>query len=57
MKKIITLIVCFSILFSCKNDKAENTNLEENTSKSYDQNDGLITLKGDFIYDENQNAA
>lgn len=58
MKRIFTLIICICLFVSCKNDKTDNTNLEEETtSKSYNQNDGLITIKGDFIYDESQNAA
>jgi hypothetical protein len=34
----------------------ENTS-ESEVSESYNQNDGMITLKGDFIYDESQGAA
>jgi hypothetical protein len=50
--------MCASLFVACKNDnKKESVNAEIETSSSYDQNDGLITLKGDFIYDENQNAA
>jgi phosphoserine aminotransferase len=57
MKKIaILLLTLFSIL-SCKNETKSEVNLEENRSKSYDQNDGLITMKGDFVYDSQQNAA
>lgn len=58
IKQIFTLLFCASFLVSCKNDpKKEVDNIEESASKTYEQNDGLITLKGDFIYDENQNAA
>ncbi|MFD1062726.1 hypothetical protein ACFQ1Q_05665 [Winogradskyella litorisediminis] len=57
MKKIITLILCFSFLLSCKNDKTETIEAENTVSKSYDQNDGYVTIKGDFIYDKSQNAA
>ena len=58
IKQIFTLLFCASLLVSCKNDpKKEADNIEESASKTYDQNDGLITLKGDFIYDKNQNAA
>jgi hypothetical protein len=46
------------LFVSCKNDNKEPLNNAENDmSTSYSQNDGLITLKGDFIYDETQNAA
>ncbi|TCK67963.1 hypothetical protein DFQ05_1747 [Winogradskyella wandonensis] len=58
MKKVFALIFCISLFVSCKNDTKTNSVEEEQAaSKSYDQNDGLITLKGDFIYDESQNAA
>jgi len=47
--------LCFS---NCKNEtKTEEVNLEENRAKSYDQNDGFVTLKGDFVYVEESNAA
>lgn len=56
MKKIIFLLV-FAVTFTaCKNEPKE-VNLEENRSKSYDQNDGFITVKGEFIYIEKDNAA
>ena len=55
IKQIFTLLFCASLLFSCKNDpKKEVGYIEESASKTYEQNDGLITLKGDFIYDENR---
>ncbi|MCA0131163.1 hypothetical protein [Winogradskyella alexanderae] len=57
MKKLIfifILAVCFS---NCKNEPKVNASLEENRAKSYDANDGYITIKGDFVYDANKNAA
>ena len=57
MKKpilILIVILCFS---SCKNESVQNSSLEENRAKSYDANDGYITMKGDFVYDVNKNAA
>ncbi|MBT8244331.1 MAG: hypothetical protein HKP48_05360 [Winogradskyella sp.] len=49
MKQLFSLLLCLVFFVSCKNDtKKETGSLEE--SKSYNQNDGLITLKGDFIY-------
>ena len=58
IKQIFILLFCASLFVSCKNDpKKEVGYIEESASKTYEQNDGLITLKGDFIYDENQNAA
>ncbi len=57
MKKIYYIVLFCLALSSCRNDaKTDEVSVGE-TSKSYDQNDGLITLKGDFIYDEAQNAA
>ncbi len=38
------------ILVACKSEKKEEVNLEENRAKSYDQNDGFITMKGEFVY-------
>ncbi|WP_179333825.1 hypothetical protein [Winogradskyella costae] len=42
--------MCLSLFISCKNEAKQEVNLEDNRSKSYDQNDGYITLKGDFVY-------
>lgn len=44
------VIVSFS---NCKNDTKKEPNLEENRAKSYDKNDGFITMKGDFVYYDN----
>jgi hypothetical protein len=57
MKKINLIIVLVLVVFACKNETKTEVNLEENRAKSYDQNDGLITIKGDFVYDKKQNAA
>ena len=40
----------FVSIISCKNDKNQDVNLEENRAKSYDQNDGLVTMRGEFVY-------
>ena len=57
MKKIcVIIILCISFL-GCKNDTASKVNLKENRAKSYDQNDGLITIRGEFLYDETIDAA
>lgn len=50
MKKINLIIILALAMFACKNETKSEVNLEENRAKSYDQNDGLITLKGDFVY-------
>ncbi len=57
MKKINLIIILALVLFACKNETKSEVNLEENRAKSYDQNDGFITLKGDFVYVEEDNAA
>jgi len=45
-------------LFACKNDTTEkDVNLEDNRAKSYDQSDGYITMKGEFLYDAKNEAA
>lgn len=46
----MAIAVCFS---SCKNEAKPEVNLEENRAKSYDQNDGLITMKGEYVYFDN----
>ena len=50
MKKINLIIILALVMFACKNETKQAVDLEENRSKSYDQNDGFITLKGDFVY-------
>ena len=50
MKKINLIIILALVMFACKDEAKQDVNLEENRAKSYDQNDGLITLKGDFVY-------
>jgi hypothetical protein len=39
--------LCF---VSCKNETKPEVNLEENRAKSYDKNDGFVTMKGEFVY-------
>ncbi|WP_299108702.1 hypothetical protein [uncultured Winogradskyella sp.] len=51
MKKINLIVIIALVMFSCKNEtKTNDVNLKENRAKSYDQNDGLITVRGDFVY-------
>lgn len=50
MKKINLIVILALIMFACKNESKQAVDLEENRAKSYDQNDGLVTLKGDFVY-------
>ncbi|MBC2844012.1 hypothetical protein [Winogradskyella flava] len=50
MKKTKLIIILCLALAACKNETKPEINLEENRAKSYDANDGFITMKGDFIY-------
>ena len=50
MKKINLSIILSVIILACKNETKTEVNLEENRAKSYDQNDGLITMRGEFVY-------
>ena len=43
-------MVIMLLIFSCKNEVKSEINLEENRSKSYDQNDGFVTMKGEYVY-------
>ena len=46
-----TIILSLSlVLFACKNETKTEVNLEENRAKSYNQSDGFITVKGEFVY-------
>ena len=49
MKKLLFFCLCLVSIVSCKND-SKSDNEMDSSSKSYDQNDGLITMRGDFIY-------
>ena len=51
MKKVLILLVCFSVLTNCKNDKkTEESITNENSERTEKQSDGLTHLKGQFIY-------
>jgi len=50
MKKINLIIILSLVVFACKNEAKTEVNLEENRAKSYDQNDGLVTMKGEYVY-------
>ena len=46
-----TIILSLSlVLFACKNETKTEVNLEENRAKSYNQSDGFITVRGEFVY-------
>jgi hypothetical protein len=54
--KLSVIVLIIASLYACKNESSKQAiDLEENRSKSFDQNDGLITIKGNFIY--HQDAA
>ncbi len=50
MKKINLIVILVLVLFACKNEVKTEVNLEENRAKSYDENDGFVTMKGEFVY-------
>ena len=50
MKKINLIIILVLVVFACKNETKSEVNLEENREKSYDANDGFVTMKGEFVY-------
>lgn len=52
MKKIKLIIILCLALSACKNETKPEVNLEDNRAKSYDANDGYITMKGEFMYYE-----
>lgn len=49
MKKLLILSLILISFISCKNDSKSENDIDS-SSKSYDQKDGLITMRGDFIY-------
>ena len=53
MKRIIFFLLILVSIISCKNETKTEINLEENRAKSYDQNDGLITMRGKYVYFDN----
>lgn len=53
MKNIILLLVFFMALTSCKNDSKsdkQSDSIENQDEKTTKQNDGLVLLKGEFVY-------
>ncbi|WP_296313013.1 hypothetical protein [Winogradskyella sp. UBA3174] len=50
MKKINLIIIIALVFFACKNEAKSEVDLEDNRSKSFDQNDGLVTMKGEYVY-------
>jgi hypothetical protein len=53
MKNIVLLLVFFIAFTSCKNDsKSDNKtdDIENQEEKTAKQNDGLVLLKGEFVY-------
>ena len=57
MKKVVALLIMFTVLVSCKEDKKtdidtakDNQSIVAENGKTMKQNDGLIAIQGDFIY-------
>lgn len=64
MKKALIIFMMFTVIISCKEDKKtdvevtkEETPLVAEPGKTLKQSDGLVALKGNFIYSEKDNAA
>ena len=57
MKKVVALLIIFTVIVSCKEDKKtdidtakDNQSIVAENGKTMKQNDGLIAIQGDFIY-------
>ena len=57
MKKVVALLIIFTVIVSCKEDKKtdvdttqDNQTIVAEDGKTLKQNDGLIAIQGDFIY-------
>jgi hypothetical protein len=57
MKKIVALLMIFTVLISCKEDKKtevetakDDQTIVAEDGKTLKQSDGLIAIQGDFIY-------
>jgi len=50
MKKLNLIIILCLALVACKSENNQSDTNKEDTSKSYNQNDGFITMRGDFVY-------
>ncbi|APY08335.1 hypothetical protein BWZ20_08500 [Winogradskyella sp. J14-2] len=50
MKNILFTLLIIVSFTSCKNDSKTEVNLDDNRAKSYDANDGYITVRGEFVY-------
>ena len=48
MKKLFVIVFCLIGFVGCKNDSKSGE--IDATNTSYDQNDGLVTMRGEFIY-------
>lgn len=50
MKRFYFILLTTIVVFACKNEAKSDVNLEANRAKSYNQDDGLITVTGEFVY-------
>ncbi|MBO3115364.1 hypothetical protein J4050_01315 [Winogradskyella sp. DF17] len=50
MKTVGKIILICLVFVTCKNDTKKEVDLEENRNKSYNQDDGFTTMKGEFVY-------
>jgi hypothetical protein len=49
-KNLFVFILSLLCFVSCKNETKSELSLEENRAKSYNANDGFVTMKGEFVY-------
>jgi len=50
MKTVGKIILICLVFVACKNNTKKEVDLEENRNKSYNQDDGFVTMKGEFVY-------
>lgn len=50
MKQLYYSLILVLFVVACKNQANNEVDLEAKRAQSYDQNDGLITMKGEFVY-------
>jgi hypothetical protein len=50
VKHVVAVLVLYLSVLACKSEAKQTVASEANSGQSYDQNDGLITMKGAFVY-------
>ncbi|WP_353779152.1 hypothetical protein [Winogradskyella sp. 3972H.M.0a.05] len=57
MKKLLVFLLSITLFTACKNDAKTEEQTVETETNSYNQNDGLVTMRGEFIYVAKDDAA